>query len=292
MMNYYGDDMRWFVGTVANNLDPIRVGRVQVRIHGIHSSQEGQVPTYDLPWAQVVLPTTEGGTSGIGRNPMLQPGAQVIGFFLDGKTSQNPIILGSIPSIEIVSPIQRAQAGDAAQQIGFPSGSISADETRIEGDVYADPNKQRQLTSQGSPQYPPDCNPAWITSVITREAERRYMDPTVCIAVAKSEGMYSYQSKAPPGTNLGYNGREASFGPYQLYIGGRGVGKSYGSKVAGDPTGRVLLTDNNRAGITKQIQFALDTVIKNRSWAWWHGWKGAPDAGLDYRGISKPRDFQ
>ena len=57
--------------------------------------------TEDLPWATVLVPATEGGISGTGRSPNgIQQGAWVFGIFLDGKHSQNPLILGSLPKIE------------------------------------------------------------------------------------------------------------------------------------------------------------------------------------------------
>tara|TARA_R110002073_G_scaffold75_9_gene1365 strand:+ start:54982 stop:55860 length:879 start_codon:yes stop_codon:yes gene_type:complete len=98
--DFYGDTMRWFVGVVEDNLDPLKLGRVRVRIQGLHSESLTDIPLNDLPWAQVMLPTTEGGISGIGKMPRLQPGAMVVGFFTDGINSQNPLVIGSIPTME------------------------------------------------------------------------------------------------------------------------------------------------------------------------------------------------
>jgi hypothetical protein len=98
--DFYGDYFRWFIGVVVNNKDPLKMGRVKVRVRGLHSKSEADIPTTDLPWAQVVVPSTEGGISGIGRMPQLQNGAQVVGFFADGANSQIPIIIGSLYHIE------------------------------------------------------------------------------------------------------------------------------------------------------------------------------------------------
>jgi len=97
---YYGDSFRWFVGIVVSNKDPLKLGRVKVRIRGIHSSNIDDIPTNDLPWAQVVIPSTEGGISGIGKMGQIQTGAQVVGFFADGQSSQLPIVMGSLHYIE------------------------------------------------------------------------------------------------------------------------------------------------------------------------------------------------
>jgi hypothetical protein len=90
---FYGDTTRWFIGKVVDNNDPLTLGRVRVRIIGIHDSIAEQG---DLPWASVVLPTTEGGVV-TGFPPSLDLGAQVFGIFLDGIQSQLPLIIGSIP---------------------------------------------------------------------------------------------------------------------------------------------------------------------------------------------------
>lgn len=98
---FYGDVTRWFVGKVVNHTgDPLQLGRVQVRIIGIHDNPEIEYGV--LPWATVMLPTTESGIT-YGRSPKLMTGAQVFGIFLDGKQSQLPMVLGSIPHILVPS---------------------------------------------------------------------------------------------------------------------------------------------------------------------------------------------
>jgi hypothetical protein len=104
-IEYYGDQNRWFIGTVIDINDPLELGRVKVRIFGVHTSNTIHISLGDLPWAQVVSPITEGGSSGIGANTGIKPMAQVFGVFLDGKNSQLPLIVGSIPKYE---PIDHA----------------------------------------------------------------------------------------------------------------------------------------------------------------------------------------
>jgi len=104
---FYGDNQRWWVGTVEEGsagTDPILLGRCRVRIDGIHGSD---ISLNDLPYAQTILPPTGGGTSGIGENPQLLPGAKVVGFFLDGGASQLPIIHGYLPHIGIPTITQQ-----------------------------------------------------------------------------------------------------------------------------------------------------------------------------------------
>ena len=99
-MNYYGDNSRWFMGTVVNINDPLELGRIKVRIFGVHTANTSMIEEGDLPWAQVVIPVTEGGSSGIGTNIGIKVQAQVYGVFLDGKDSQLPLVLGSVPKYE------------------------------------------------------------------------------------------------------------------------------------------------------------------------------------------------
>jgi len=106
---FYGDHNRWFVGLVIDVNDPLKLDRVKVRIQGIHTHDTTLIPNADLPWAQVIIPVTEGGSSGIGANCSIKPRAQVFGFFLDGKNSQLPLVVGSIPKIESYAN----QSGDA-----------------------------------------------------------------------------------------------------------------------------------------------------------------------------------
>ena len=104
---FYGDETRWFVGTLINTTPPAGFeGRVKVRINGIHNLYTGEVPEKDLPWAQVLMPNTEGGISGIGRIPQLLPGSMVFGIFIDGRSSQIPLIIGSTPRVELPTSTQ------------------------------------------------------------------------------------------------------------------------------------------------------------------------------------------
>ena len=103
---FYGDNMRWWFGIVVNPNDPQMLGRMQVRIYGVHPERVADLESEDLPWAQTLIPTTEGGVSGIGKMGRLLPGAKVMGMFLDGESSQIPFILGAVHTIEDPSPVQ------------------------------------------------------------------------------------------------------------------------------------------------------------------------------------------
>ena len=97
-LEYYGDQTRWFLGKVVDvENDPLQIGRVRVKIFGVYD----EIDDKDLPWAQIVVPTITGvhsyGDNPVGQYLGLLVGTHVFGMFLDGKDSQLPLVLGSLP---------------------------------------------------------------------------------------------------------------------------------------------------------------------------------------------------
>lgn len=67
-----------YFGIVESVDDPLMMGRVQARVIGVHTHLLQDIPTADLPWAQMLLPTTEPFLSGIGWSPTgIVPGSMV-----------------------------------------------------------------------------------------------------------------------------------------------------------------------------------------------------------------------
>jgi hypothetical protein len=90
------DGFIWFFGVVEDIEDPEQVSRVRVRVLGHHSSDKKIVKTENLPWAQVMMPTTSASVSGIGISPHgMVNGSYVFGFFLDGEQAQQPMVVGT-----------------------------------------------------------------------------------------------------------------------------------------------------------------------------------------------------
>lgn len=158
LSEYYGDNTRWFVATVIDASPPFgREGRVKIRIHGLHTEDTQDIPQNDLPWAQCVLPTTEGGVSGIGRVPNIQPNALVFGLFMDGMNSQVPIVIGSLPRIETPTDVQLQKTfiglgNDVNTKDVFEENTESVDEKgNIDNTDLKEPNfiirRNREKTS-------------------------------------------------------------------------------------------------------------------------------------------------
>lgn len=88
-----------YTGVIENVDDPLKLGRCQVRVFGVHGELLSDIPTEDLPWATVVTPLSAS-TSGIGISPSgYLPGSTVFVIFQDGDSKQIPIILGAFTGI-------------------------------------------------------------------------------------------------------------------------------------------------------------------------------------------------
>jgi hypothetical protein len=93
-IDFYGDQTRWFLGEVVNvKDDPLKLGRVKVRVFGVYDDIKDE----DLPWAQIVVPITQGVHEGTGQYLGILVGTQVFGMFLDGQNSQLPMVIGTVP---------------------------------------------------------------------------------------------------------------------------------------------------------------------------------------------------
>ena len=101
------DGFFWFAGVVEDREDPEKAGRVRVRCIGLHTDDLDELPTEDLPWAQVMAPTDTPSMAGMGNTPsFLVEGTHVIGFFMDSREMQQPMVIGSISGqpVEIADP--------------------------------------------------------------------------------------------------------------------------------------------------------------------------------------------
>jgi hypothetical protein len=103
--SYFGMNLIWFFGVVEDRNDPLKLGRVRVRCYTYHTEDKKKLPTEALPWAQCVQSITSAAISGVGRSPTgLVEGTWVVGFFLDGEKSQQPMVIGSIAGIPTELP--------------------------------------------------------------------------------------------------------------------------------------------------------------------------------------------
>ena len=104
--HFMGEDgFVWFTGVVEDRNDPDALGRVRVRCLGYHSEDLNDIPTKDLPWAHVMHSVSNPSMQGLGSSPsFLVEGSWVVGFFMDAKEKQQPMIIGSLPGIPTNTP--------------------------------------------------------------------------------------------------------------------------------------------------------------------------------------------
>lgn len=133
MQNFFSNNDQnfyWFFGVVEDRDDPMRLGRVKVRIIGYHTDDKSELPTSDLPWAMPILPVTSAATSGIGHSPTgVVEGTWVFGFFIDGNEGQQPAVLGTLPG----RPSRRANCSPVSGSAGGKSPSSSGTEQTDDG---------------------------------------------------------------------------------------------------------------------------------------------------------------
>lgn len=82
----------FYRGIVEENNDPSKIGRVKVRIFGIHD--DTGVKTSDLPWAEVAGSTEFGLISGVGVSSILRKGTMVWVFFKENDTNY-PVVFAT-----------------------------------------------------------------------------------------------------------------------------------------------------------------------------------------------------
>jgi len=108
------ENITWFMGLVEDNNDPI-AGRVKVRCFGFHPPfSDGLVDTADLPWAHVVRDSKFASVP--------DNGDLVIGFFMDGRDAQHPVVMGVINSAKYSLPSSRIPNGSRNGQSSGQSG--------------------------------------------------------------------------------------------------------------------------------------------------------------------------
>jgi hypothetical protein len=116
MENFIGKDgFNWWVGVVESRNDPLKLGRCQVRIFGYHTENKQLIPTSHLPWAAcLVSPNSTQNFS------PPKEGEYVVGFFADGASNQDPVIMG------VYSGIKQSAGGDAGFQDPRTPAQIAA----------------------------------------------------------------------------------------------------------------------------------------------------------------------
>ncbi len=119
----------FYIGVVEDRRsDPLKLGRVKVRVFGVHSESIIDVPTESLPWAIPLMSSSSASLSGIGDAvPQYVEGTTVFLFFQDGDSKQQPIILGSLAGIPLSKdPFAIKPTVEVGESVVSPKASVLA----------------------------------------------------------------------------------------------------------------------------------------------------------------------
>lgn len=163
--NFIGrDGFLWWIGQVApesaqkKQLDKEGWGnRRKVRIMGYHPSNEGDLSNDDLPWAQVLLSTSDGsGAGNYATSIKISPGDSVFGFFMDGDNAQLPVIIGVFG---------KTKEGASKEEFRLPFQPFTGYTSKIKNDNSKLRNNQTNEATQQTQESPVYLSPQVANSI-------------------------------------------------------------------------------------------------------------------------------
>lgn len=170
----------WWMGVVENRMDPLKVGRCQVRIFGWHTENTKLIPSEDLPWCLPLYPLNRSKDFSTPKE-----GDYVVGFFLDSESGQAPVMMGVLPGIQ-----STAAAGDSGFQDQRTTTEIAAGPQIPAGQVQS---------SVGQPTIVPLARGIIANSAISATNSARSAVPNIVtpikatIAAAKAQAIVFLQ---------------------------------------------------------------------------------------------------
>jgi len=223
--NIFGrDGFYWWIGVVEDREDPEKLGRCRVRILGYHLDNKDVLPTGDLPWAIPMQSITSAGISGKGSAPVGPlEGSWVVGFFLDGRDKQQPMIMGTMGGLPDKSRACGAQESNQTQSdtgvLRDGSGNIvkdgSGDPVRTDqsGSTTATPLPKNQKIQENLEKVVLACKRQGIT-------DHKFVAAILgnvlkeCGGITKSE--YGYGGTKAPRLREVFGSRVSRFGDVEL----------------------------------------------------------------------------
>ena len=148
-MKYQGRaPFQWWTGVVEDRNDPLFQNRVRVRIHGAHTWDKSLIATPDLPWSQVMMPTTSPSLSGLGTSHHgLVEGSTVMGFYRDSMENQDPVVMGSF--VGVSTPHHRID-----ERIDDKGTRTFTEVQRTPSEGFTDPRRSTKGDYTGTPDGP------------------------------------------------------------------------------------------------------------------------------------------
>lgn len=153
------DNPSIFFGRIEDVNDPQRIGRVRVRIFGVHTQNTSLIPTEALPWSHVSTDVQDSGISGLGWSPTgVVKDAVVWGFYLDAEKLE-PFVVGAYHGFDeatgthdvnaLARGVVTAMAANKAQfaESGVGVRATSSNDTGSEGATQSEGSSSPGTTS-------------------------------------------------------------------------------------------------------------------------------------------------
>lgn len=129
---------QWWMGVVEDRHDPLKLGRVRVRIAGAHSETKTEsddtgrgIPTEKLPWAYVMQSIDSAAMNGIGQSPTgIVEGTWVVGFARD-EMYNDLVVMGTLGGIPSGAPNGQVGFNDPNEVYPKPDFLDEADTNRL-----------------------------------------------------------------------------------------------------------------------------------------------------------------
>jgi len=140
-----------YKAVVEDNNDPLKLGRVRIRVLGIHTNKKEKspiegIPTEELPWAHLIWPANTSAVSGIGNWGVPVQGSWV--YCIPEDTDlQRWVVVGSLSSIPQAGPNTNVgfndPSGEYPEYIGEPDFNRLASNQKIDETII--PIKVREI---------------------------------------------------------------------------------------------------------------------------------------------------
>lgn len=129
-----------YTGVVENRNDPLKLGRCQVRVVGLHTEDKTVLPTEDLPWAHPLQPITSAAMNGLGWTPIGPvPGTWVVVMYSDHDDQQQPIIVGTLGGIYLTKNATISSDGTEIVVEEAPENAVRDSSGNLVTDGFGNP---------------------------------------------------------------------------------------------------------------------------------------------------------
>ena len=180
--NFMGkDSFFWWMGVVEDRRDPKKLGRCRVRVLGSHTENKQLIPTCELHWAYPYQPLTwNQAMNGLGHSPTgPAEGTWVFGFYKDGQSAQDPIILGTLAGI----PEETPQPSIGYYDPGKPFHNTDTFPRKIKSRYYPNDGTGAQVQNESTASLYPRATHPWGCIIgesdVNRLARAENVDDTI-----------------------------------------------------------------------------------------------------------------